>query len=65
MRTLHLVKITDTLGGVTGERGKVTYQALTEEELDNLHFMQSDYSYIGRDFKVETLGDVQILSLEE
>lgn len=65
MLILNLVKITDTSGKVTGEVGKVTYQALTDKEEDNLLIMESDYTYIGREFKVEMLGDVQIPSVGE
>jgi hypothetical protein len=65
MITLNLLKITDTLGKVTGEVGKVTYQALTDDEENDLLCMESDYTYIGIDFKVEMLGDVQIPSIGE
>ncbi len=64
MITLDLVKIVDTSGRVTGIKDKITYQALTEKELDNLYTMEGDYSYIGRDFKVERLGEVEIPSIE-
>ena len=60
---LNLVRVTDTSGKVTGTKGKVTYQALTDDEEDDLLVMESDYSYIGRDFKVEMLGDVEIPSI--
>lgn len=63
MLTLDLVRITDTYGHVTGEKGKVTYQALTDDEWDNLMNMQSGYSYIGRDFNIDILGQVQIPSV--
>lgn len=63
MRTLDLVKITDTSGRVTGVKDGVTYQALTDDELDRLYDLQSDYSYISRDFDVEFLGKVQIPSI--
>jgi len=60
MKELNLVKITDTLGKVTGEKGKITYQALDDKQLDNLLVMESGYSWIGYDFKVEMLGNVVI-----
>lgn len=63
MLALRLVRITDTSGAVTGTPGKVTYQALTDKEEDNLLQMESDYSWIGRDFKVEMLGEVQVPSM--
>lgn len=63
MLTLDLVRITDTYGHVTGEKGRVTYQALTEDEWDSLMNMHSGYSYIGRDFNVNILGQVQIPSI--
>jgi hypothetical protein len=65
MITLNLVKVTDTSGGVTGVKGKVTYQALTDKEEDNLLTMEGGYSHIGRDFTVEMLGAVQIPSIGE
>ena len=64
MVVLDLVKITDTSGKTTGKINKVTYQALTDDEFDNLATMESDYSYIGWNFKMEFLGQVQIPSLE-
>lgn len=64
MFTLDLVKITDTSGMVTGEKGKVTYQVLTDDEFDNLSCIESGYSYIGRDFKVELIGEVEIPSID-
>lgn len=65
MLTLELVKITDVYGKVTGEVGKVIYQALTDDELDNLYCLESGYSYIGRDIKVENIAEVQIPSVDE
>ncbi len=65
MITLNLVKVTDTSGKVTGTVGKIIYQALTDDEEDDLLCMEGDYSYIGYDFKVEMLGDVQIPSIGE
>ena len=62
MIILNLVKITDTSGQTTGEKNKITYQALTDKEENNIIQLQGDYSYIGRDFEVERLGEVQILS---
>lgn len=63
--TLNLVKITDISGKVTDTVGKVTYQALTDKELYNLYMVESDYSYIGREFKVESLGEVYIPSFDK
>lgn len=63
MIKLDLFKITDTSGKVTGEVGKVTYQALTDKEGDNLISLQGDYSYIGYDFEAEFLGVVEIPSM--
>lgn len=60
---LDLVKIIDMDGYVTGEKGKVTYQALTDDEFDNLMTMHSDYSYINRAFEVKIIGKVQIPSI--
>ena len=65
MKELNLVKITDVSGNVTGKKDGVTYQALTEKELDNLLDMESSYSYIGYDFKVEMLGDISVPSYPE
>ena len=65
MPQLNLIKITDTSGKTTGTIGQVTYQALTDKEEDNLLTTESDYSYIGRDFVVEILGDVNIPSWPE
>jgi hypothetical protein len=65
MRELELVKITDTSGKNTGNKDKVIYQALTDDELDNLIDLQGGYSYIGWDFKIEMLGKVQIPSFSE
>lgn len=64
MLTLDLVRVTDTYGHVTGEKGKVIYQALTDDEWDNLMNMHSGYSYIGRDFDINILGQVQIPSID-
>lgn len=61
---LDLVKIVDTHGHVTGIPGKITYQALTNDEFDNLSCLESDYSMIGREFHFERLGEVEIPSLE-
>jgi hypothetical protein len=63
MLLLNLVKITDTSGMTTGQKGGVTYQALTEDELDDLSVMQGGYSHIGRDFDYEELGEVQVPSV--
>lgn len=65
MSIFYLVKITDTSGCVTGLKGGVTYQGLTEKELDNLSIMQGGYSHIGRDFEYEELGEVQVPSIFE
>jgi hypothetical protein len=62
--TLNLVRITDTSGELTGTKGEVTYQALTDKEEDNLLQMEGDYSRIGKDFKVEYLGPVQIPAVD-
>lgn len=63
MIELELVKIIDINGKVTGEKNKITYQALTDDELDNLYQLESDYTYIGYNFKVERIGIVEIPSL--
>jgi hypothetical protein len=65
MKTLDLVRITDTHGHLTGKAGSVTYQALTEDEYDNLSVMQSGYSHIGKDFAFEYVEEVQIPSWPE
>jgi hypothetical protein len=65
MKTLNLVKIIDTSGKNTGIKGNIIYQALTDDEEDNLVNLESDYSYIGRDFQVELIGNVQIPSFAE
>lgn len=65
MKTLDLVKITDTSGKVTGTPGQVTYQALTDDELDVLYMMESGYSYFFQAFTVERLGEVQVPSFPE
>lgn len=65
MKELDLVRITDTSGEVTGTKGGVTYQALTDDEFDNLSTMEGDYSMIGREFRFERLGKVQIPSWPE
>ncbi len=62
---LDLVRITDTSGKNTGTVGNVTYQALTDDEFDDLVTVESDYSYIGRDFKVELIGKVFVPSLSK
>jgi hypothetical protein len=64
MKTLTLVRLIDTSGGLTGIIGDIRYQALTEDELD-LYQMRSDYSFIGQHFSLENLGKVQIPSLAE
>jgi hypothetical protein len=63
--TFDLVRITDTSGKSTGNIGDIRYQALTEDELDNLYCWESDASYIGWDFKVERLGEVYVPSLDK
>lgn len=64
MISLRLVKIIDTSGKTTGKVNGILYQALTEKEEDNLLQLEGDYSYIGRDFQVEMLGEVQIPSMK-
>lgn len=63
MIVLNLVRIVDTSGKNTGDKGKVTYQALTDKEEDNLSTWQGDASYIGWNFEYERLGDVQVPSV--
>jgi hypothetical protein len=62
---LNLLKITDTSGKSTGTVGKIVFQALTDDEFDSLMVLESDASYIGRDFKVEVLGEVYVSSLSK
>lgn len=62
MKKFNLVKITDTNGTITGVKGKISYQALTDDEENNLLTMESGYSYISKDFKVENLGEVSVPS---
>ncbi len=65
LKRLDLVRITDTSGKITGTAGKVTYQALTDDEYDNLATMQGDYSHIGWDFEFARVGEVEIPSWPE
>lgn len=65
MTILSLVEINDTSGKVTGATGTVTFQALTDRELDALYDLESAYSHIGREFSVKYLGDVQVPSMSQ
>lgn len=58
---LNLVKITDKSGKNIGPKGKITYQAISDDDLDNLLVMESDYSNIGQDFKVELIDKVYVI----
>lgn len=58
MSTLNLIKITD-------KDGIIVYQGVSDNELDSIYCTQSDYSYIGRDFDVEKLGEVNIYQVTE
>lgn len=54
MVVLDLIKITD--------KDKITYQGLNDKQYDNLLTLESDYSYIGLDFKMDKIGEVQVFN---
>lgn len=53
MRILNLIKITD-------KDGTIIYQGVSDDELESIYNTQAGYSYIGRNFEVEELGEVNI-----